>query len=43
MSTHAEKRVAPSTQGVRPKEQVVKQAGLPVTELMAQEETAPGA
>ena len=39
----AEKRVAPSTHGVRPNEQVVKHAGLPVTEEMAQEETDPGA
>ena len=43
MSTQAEKRVEPSTQGVRPNVQVVKQAGLPVTELIAQEETEPGA
>lgn len=43
MSTQEEKRVAPSTHGVRPNAHVVKQAGLPVTELMAQEETAPGA
>ena len=43
MSTQAEKRVAPRTQGVSPKEQVVKHAGFPVTAEMKHEETEPGA